>query len=398
MEERRRAWMVAVTLWLAFLFLTAYEIAPASFLPLVREGLDVGPAAASWLVSALLLAMAVFSIPAGIVLDRVDNRRAIFLSITVLLLSTIWAWRAGRDGGYAWVLTARFVGGGAIVTLWTAAVNVVDGSFDRDIQGTAIAFLATSIPGGFAIGHLTAPLLADRVGWAGSFPVYGVLAFLGVVAFAVTSRGGALTVDAEAPSRREFGTVLRNRYVWTVAGMAFVAFSLNLLFNNWLPTYVAENFSLPLGLGGAIAAFFPAVGVVARASGGVLSDRFFGTRRRPIVLGSFVVLVPASVAIPFIDHVAFLLVALVVTGFVTQIGLVLLLPYVRELVADNVAATAFAVLNTVGFLGAFSAPVVSGALIEEAGFLAAFGYAGLLAGVGCVLAWSVPDSTQFQRG
>jgi predicted MFS family arabinose efflux permease len=392
MDGRRRAWLLTITLWSALIFVVAYEIAPASLLPLVQERLDVGPTAASWLVSALLLAMAVFSIPAGIVLDRADNRRAIFVSVTAVLLSTVWAWHAGRDGAYTSILAARFVGGGAIVTLWTAAVNVVDGAFDRETQGTAIAVLATSIPGGFVVGHLTAPLLAGRVGWAATFPVYGLLGALGIGGFAVASWGVPLNVDVEIPSRREFGDVFRNPHVWAVAGMAFVAFSLNLLFNSWLPTYVANNFSLPLGIGGAIAALFPAIGVVGRASGGVISDRFFGTRRRPIVLGSFVVLAPASVAVPFIDRVPLLLVALVVTGFVTQVGLVLLLPYVRELVADNVAATAFAVLNTVGFLGAFSAPVVAGTLIENGGFFTAFGYAGLLAVVGCVLAWYVPDS------
>ena len=161
---------------------------------------------------------------------------------------------------------------------------------------------------------------------------------------------------------------------------------------SWLPTYVAENFSLPLGLGGAVAAIFPAIGVIGRISGGVISDRVFATRRRPIVLASFLVLAPASIAVPFIGSVNPLLVALVVTGFVTQVGLVLLLPYVRELVADNVAATAFAVLNAVGFVGAFSAPVVAGTLIEAAGFFAAFAYAGAIAAVGCVLAWLVPDS------
>jgi len=395
MQGRRRAWLLTVTLWLGLDFVVAYEISPASLLPLIREGLDITPTAASWLVSVLLLAMAVFSIPAGIVLDRVDNRRAIFVSTAGLLLSTVWAWWAGRAGAYGWLLAARFVGGGAIVTLWTAAVNVVDGSFDRAVQGTAIAVLATSIPGGFVVGHLTAPLLAGRVGWAGVFPVYGSLGALAVGGFGVASRGVPLAVDVETPSRGEFEAVLRNPYVWAVAGMAFAAFSLNLLFNSWLPTYVAGNFSLPLGLGGAIAALFPAVGVVGRASGGLISDRLFGTRRRPIVLGSFVVLAPASVVVPFIDRVDLLLVALVVTGFVTQVGLVLLIPYVRELVADNVSATAFAVLNTVGFIGAFSAPVISGTLIEHVGFLAAFGYAGLLAAGGCVLAWSVPDSVQF---
>jgi nitrate/nitrite transporter NarK len=384
--------VLTLTLWLAFDFVVAYEIAPASLLPLVQEGLGVGPTAASWTVSVLLLAMAVFSIPAGIVLDRIDNRRAIYLSTLAVLLSAVWAWQAGADGAYARLLAARFVGGGGIVTLWTAAVNVVDGAFDRESQGTAIAVLATSIPGGFVVGHLTAPSLAAHVGWAGTFPIYGLLGVLAVGGFALAGRGVPIAVDVETPSRREFGAVLRNPHVWAVAGMAFAAFSLNLFFNSWLPTYVAENFSLPLGLGGAVAAFFPAVGVLARVSGGVVSDRLLGTRRRPIVLGSFVVLAPASVAIPLVDRVALLLVVLVVTGFVTQVGLVLLLPYVRELVADNVAATAFAVLNTVGFLGAFSAPVVSGTLIEEVGFSAGFAYAGLLAVVGCVLAWAVPDS------
>lgn len=395
MVSRRRAWLLTITLWLALDFVVAYEISPASLLPLVQQDLGIGPTAASWLVSALLLAMAICSIPTGIVLDRVDNRRAIYLSGAVMLASTVWAWYAARAGTYTWLLVARFVGGVGIVILWTAAVNVVDGIFDRDTQGTAIAVIAASIPSGFVISHVTAPQIAAQVGWPGTFPIYGLLAVLAIVGFGVASRGVPIAVDVETPTRREFEAVLRNPYVWAVGGMAFVAFSLNLFFNSWLPTYVAENFSLPLGIGGAVAAFFPAVGVVARFSGGVVSDRLFGTRRRPIVLTSFVLIAPAAAVIPLIEHVTPLLVTLIVTGFVTQIGLVLLLPYVRELVADNVAATAFAVLNTVGFLGAFSAPVIAGTLIDAFGFVAAFGYAGLLAAIGCVLAWVVPDSVEY---
>ena len=394
MVEPRRGWAITLTLWLAFDFLVAYEIAPASFLPLVQESLGIGPTAGSWLVSILLLAMAVFAIPAGILLDRVDNRRAIFVTVVAVLVTTVWAWRAGTAGQYAQLLAARFVGGAGIVTLWTAAVNVVDGAFERQTQGTAIAVFATSIPAGFVLSHLTAPRLSEWVGWPGTFPAYGLLAVLAIGGYAIVSRGVRIRVDVETPTRREFAAVLRNPHVWAVAGMAFAAFSLNLLFNSWLPTYVAENFALPLGLGGAVAAVFPAIGVVGRLSGGLVSDRLFGTRRRPIVLGSFLVLAPASIAVPFIDRVNLLLLALVVTGFVTQVGLVLLLPYVRELVATNVSATAFAVLNTVGFLGAFSAPVVAGWLIETAGFVAAFGYASLLATLGCVVAWLVPDSVQ----
>lgn len=54
----------------------------------------------------------------------------------------------------------------------------------------------------------------------------------------------------------------------------------------------------------------------------------------------------------------------VVAGFVTQMGLALLFPYVRELVAENVAGTALSVLNVVGVGGEFVTPILTGALPE----------------------------------
>jgi len=392
MTGRARVWATVGALWLATVCSVAYEIAPASVLPLVREGLAVGPAGASWLVGVFLLAMAIFSIPSGLVLDRVDERRAILLTTVALALSTVWAWRAGTAGDYHAVLVARFVGGGLQVAFWTATINVVGAAATDKRQGTAIAFIATAIPGGFAAGHLTGPTLAGAVGWAGTFPVYGLLAVGAITGFWVSSRGLPLTVDAPAPTVAEFGSVLRNRAVWTVAGLAFMAFSLNLFFNSWLPTYLAERFALGLAGGGVLAAGFPLIGVVARLAGGVASDQYFGGRRRPIVLGSFVVVTPLIPAITAVDSVPLLFGGLVVAGIFTQLGLVLLIPLVRELVADNVAATALAVLNTVGFVGAFSAPTIAGTLIEVGGFGAAFGYAALLALAGVGLAATLPES------
>jgi nitrate/nitrite transporter NarK len=394
----RQAWTIAVLLWLATIGITTVEIAPASVLQLVAADLDVSPTGVSWLVSVFLLGMVVFSLPAGLVLDRGDDRRVILLMGVGYLLSAVWAAWAGAAGAYWWLVAARFVGGALNIVLWTAAINVVGAAFVRSRQGTGLGFLLTAIPVGFATSHVATPVLASAVGWPSSFVVYGLLTAASVVGFWLYSAELELRIQTSTPDRAAFAAVLRNPWVWAVGGLAFAAFSLNLFFNNWLPTYLIETFGFSLAAGGAFAAVFPAIGAVARLTSGSVSDRLMGGRRNPIVLGSFVVITPLIVVIATVHAIVLLLAALVVAGFVTQMGLALLLPYARELVDENVTATAIAVLNLVGFIGAFLTPVLTGWLIERSGgYTLAFGYAFMLGLCGVVLAWVVPEVADRSR-
>lgn len=56
---------------------TMYLIAPASVLPVVRAELGIGPAAAGWIVSVMFGTQVLVSVPAGIGIDRLDNRRVV---------------------------------------------------------------------------------------------------------------------------------------------------------------------------------------------------------------------------------------------------------------------------------------------------------------------------------
>jgi nitrate/nitrite transporter NarK len=388
----REAWTIAVLLWLAVVGITTYEIAPASVLSLVSADLAVGSTGVSWLVSVFLLGMVVFSLPAGFLLDRRDDRTVILLMALLYVGSTAWAFWASETGAYWSLVGARFVGGAVNVILWTAAVNVVGAVFDRTRQGTGIGFLLTSIPGGFAISHVLTPVLAGGLGWPTSFLVYGGVTAVSALGFWGYTTGIELRIQTTVPDRAAFRTVLSNPWVWAVGGLAFAAFSLNIFFNNWLPTYLVRQFGFSLAQGGVFAAVFPAIGALGRVTSGSLSDRFLGGRRNPIVLGSFLVITPLIVLIATLRIVVVLLIALVIAGFVTQMGLALLLPYARELVAENVTATAIAVLNLVGFIGAFVTPVLTGWLIDQTGaFTVAFGFALAVALLGVVLAWITPE-------
>lgn len=395
--SRRDQVGVVATLWLVVTVFTAYEIVPATLLPLVRADLGIGPTAASWIVSSLILSMAILSLPAGVVLDRFDDRRVLAGATLVAVGATLWGWQAAVADDYWLLLASRFVGGAGLVTLWTASVNLVGASVHPDAQATAIGWLSTAVPAGFALGHLTGPWIAASYGWGATLPAYGLIAVVGLVAYWPFGRRVSLqSVEGPVPSRADLRRVLTSPRVWSVGVLGFAAFSLNLLFNSWVPSFVVERFSVSLALGGLTTAVFPAIGVLSRASSGPVSERVFGGRRRPVVLLSFGVTAPVVVVLTLVGAPLVLVGVLLVAGFAVQLGLALLFTYVRELVAANVVGTALAVLNTVGFLGAFSAPIVAGALLEATGsYVVPFGYAAALAVVGVAVGWVTPEPDRY---
>lgn len=374
-------------------FAAAFEITPASLLPLITDHFGVGPAAASWLVSGLFLGMALFAIPAGILLDRASDRNAFPLAAASVLGLAVVGWYVARAGALWWLVGLRFVAGALIVGQWTAGINATGAVYSEGRQATGIGFFAMSVPAGIAIAHLTSARMAEAVGWNWTLVVFPALSFVAASGFWLASTGMDVTAGGRSPSRDEFVEVLNSRRVWTVAGIAFTAFSLNLFFLNWLPTFLVDRLEVSLALSGGFAALFPGIGVLGRGASGLVSDRVFHGRRRPVVLGSFVVILPFVVVIGLVRTSALLLLAIVVAGFVSQVGGALLYTYVRELVSPSVVSTALAVLNMVGFLGAFSAPLLTGILYESTrSHVVVFAYAGVLTVAGIALAWYAPDS------
>lgn len=200
------------------------------------------------------------------------------------------------------------------------------------------------------------------------------------------SRGSGHATGTQAPTLSDLGRVVTNRRVWTVGLLGFLGYALYLLVNSWAPSYLTDELRLSLGLSGALVALFPAVGVLSRVTGGVLSDTLFNGRRRPVVLLSFLVAAPVIAGFTAIRTVPVVVAALLVAGFAIQLCLGLVFAYVRELVEPAVAATAVAFLTSVGLAGAFIAPIAAGWLIEASSYETAFLVAGALGALGALLA------------
>jgi nitrate/nitrite transporter NarK len=201
--------------------------------------------------------------------------------------------------------------------------------------------------------------------------------------------------DAEATGSalRNIRQVLGSRSVRFGCAMAFAAYTLYLFVNSWMPTYLTENLSVSLAVSGLLSALFPAVGVVSRASGGYVSDRLLGHRRLPLVRLSFLVALPATALIAHTTSVGIVAVLLVVAGFVIQLTFGVVYSYVQESVEAGVSGTALSVLGTAGISGAFTAPLIAGALIDATdAYATAFAYAVGIAVLGLGVAWVAPES------
>jgi predicted MFS family arabinose efflux permease len=381
-------------LWLLATAGMSYLIVPTSVLQLVMTDFAIGPAAAGWLVSVMFGVQAVASTPTGIGLDRVDNRRAIGAAALLLVAGGAAGWWAASRGAFDWLLLTRAVGGLGLVLAWNAGTNVVSRVSVESRRASLLGVYTASAPAGFALGHLTGPTVANRFGWPAVFLAYLPFVLLGLGLFLAGSASLDLSGGGEARARfADFRRVLLDRTVWHVAALGFAIYSLYVFANSWLPTFLAERLELSLTASGLAVALFPAVGIVSRSAGGVLADRAFGGRRRPVLLLSFLLSAPAFVVMGFVTVPVAVLLALVLGGLAIQLGIGLLYAYVRTLVAPNVEATAIAFLTAVSVLGSFSAPLVGGVLIERTGsYVPAFGYVGCVLVAGLVLAWLAPGS------
>jgi nitrate/nitrite transporter NarK len=389
-----RTWGIVASLWLLAALGNAALIVPASIFPLIMENMGIAETKASWIVSVTLGVQMLVSIPIGFGIDRWNNRNVTLIATALFTTASIWGWYAAGNGNYISLLFSRALIGIALITLWNAGMTIIGDSFEFENQATIIGIYTASAPAGFTLGQLSGPLIAARVGWPATFAAFGIVAVGAVALFwASTSRHTVPGEAVETPTTGDFKRVLTNRTVWHISVMNFTAFTVYIFLNSWMPTYLNDVIESSLTITGLIVALFPAMGILSRSAGGVLSDVLFASRRRPVEILAFVITVPTIGLIAISTSLPFVALSFVIAGFAVQLGMGIFYTHCRELVAPNVAATVIGILSSVGLIGAFSAPILTGFLIERTqSYQLAFGYVGVLGAIGLLLAWIVPHS------
>ena len=380
--------------WFVLLFVGAYLITPASILPLVMDDLGTTEAVSAALVSMPQVAATAIGIPVGIYLDRVETRTVVPAAAAVLFAGSLGDWAAASGGEVTLLIGSRLFAGVGMFVLWVVCINVASSTVPPDRQATATSLIISGYPAGYALGQLGAPQVAAVVGWPGVFPVFGgaVLA-LSVVFYFAVGRVSRFEAATDPPDLTEFKRVFTNRNVWSVVVVTVLGYSLYMLFNSWMPTYIARRFGVSLAESGAFVALFPAVGVLARPAGGWLSDTVLGRRRRPVFAASFLGATVLAVAIRYSATIAVLVAMLVIAGVFIQLQIGLMYQSAQEFVDRSAAGTAVSLASVAGWLGSFVAPVAAGELVAISGtYIIVFGFAVALGVAGTLTVWRMAES------
>jgi MFS family permease len=356
-----RRWVIfgiCTTLFLMSLFYRASGAVIASDL---SRDLHLDPEGLGILGAAFFYAFALVQVPLGIVLDRVGPKRTmILLNLVAMAGGLVFAQAESVTGG---VVGRSLLGIGMSANLMGTFVLLT-----RWFEPARFATLSGLVLGLGTLGSLAATsplaLLVDFLGWRGSFYALAGLNGLLVLGFLFIVRDDPEVSEqphrmvAQARMRTSPLRPLRNLFrtwsYWAISWSIFLRYgsyaSIQAL---WAGPFLMEYLGLPTLTAGNLLLLMSFGFILGSPAGGMVSSRLLHSRKRAIILASFIaglaiflvsrwdqpVMVPALGAVFF------------VLGFFAAFNQVSY-AHIKELMPQEMSGTAMTGINFFTMVGA----------------------------------------------
>ena len=147
------------------------------------------------LLSSASVASVLFSMPLGVLADRVGARKLTVAASGLMALATIGQ---GFAVGFVTLFGARLVYGLAFAAIWTAGLSWLADSVSPERRAAALAAATTVAGTGIMIGPALGGLVADHFGIAAPFVATGGLALALAAALAAAGPGGRAEHEPQA--------------------------------------------------------------------------------------------------------------------------------------------------------------------------------------------------------
>lgn len=301
-------------------------------------------------------------------------------------------WFAPSERGTMWgIWNASHMVGAAGILVWAGYLG--------ENYGWRAAFFGPAIVAIFvAMGLLL--FLRDTPGEVGLPPVEQ---YFGENREAIP---GPNDVVLEAPeeSPEEFRRFLKKRvfqnpYIWLICVANFFVYVVRYGFMNWAPTYLSQIKGYGLMQAGGMTAGFEMAGLVGSLIAGILTDKFFRTRRAPICVlymlgtaGAIVCFWKAPAGSVVFDGATLLAVGFLIYGPQFLVGVM-----TADIVSKRAAATAIGLTGFFGYLSGILSGWGLGKLLDTYGWDGGFAMltiAALLAAGFFALCWNAGASDE----
>ncbi len=302
------------------------------------------------LVSVGPICSAVFSIPAGVLPDRVGYRTPLLVAGAA---TVVFAFLRPLVGSFPLLLLLTIALLVPQPFLINAVADLVNRHFSEHETATATGMGTMAIFLGITVGVAVTPALVSAVGVRGSQFVYAGMAAVALVVFWVVAPRPVpdrLVEPEELPVAGALRRVVRSRTLWKLSALLFCGFGFYLGMTTWL-----EEILKPHGIGasaaGLVAGSITIGGVVGSVAIGAASDRIH--RRKPFLVAAGIVAIPTLWLLGHLSSPVALLISAFVLGFFLLAALPVSIAVVSEdaSLGPQVSSTAVGVILMAGNLG-----------------------------------------------
>jgi len=397
-DDRRFRGADARVLWVLWLTYGTYYFCRSNLavaVPGLQHELHFTKAEIGSILAAFKLTYGIGQLLNGQLAQRVSARLLLALG---LLGSATFTIVFGLSTGlytliYVWAINGYFQSLG-----WSPTMRVAATWFEPARRGRAIAIIGTGYQLAGALTFVVAGWAADRFGWRGALYVpAGVLIASAIHLLLVleekpAASAGPRTHHQPTPQRwlSTIGQTLANPRLWLLAVGLGLINACRFGFLDWGVAHLSEVQPSGIGISALKYSVLPLGGIVGTLLAGWATDRFFGGRRIPVIVGMLVLLCALVFAYDALVRTQLVasIATLAVIGaliFGPQVLLVGTAPVDLARVGTEAAAVGF--VNFFGYLGAAAGDRITGELVHVYDWHAALWFwAGCALGAALVVA------------
>jgi multidrug resistance protein len=351
--------------------------------PEYASRLGVGESVLGIIFGVYAAMLLLFSIPMGLLSDRVGRRPLIATGTFLLAFATALF---GFSTTVTHLLIARTVQGISAAATWSAGLALLADTTDPSRLGERMGISLSAVALGTVLGPVIGGLLFEHLGYAATFLVPAVVvAIVGLL---------VLTIPVHSRRRTEslgWAGVLPRRHLLPLAACAVTAIAVSGTYgilDPYLPVYLHAVFSASPATIGFVFAALAVATAIAQPAAGCIYDRHGGSRY--LIGGSLLLSGAAIFAAMQASTLPLIAVAILALGVTLSSALVPVMPIMASIYrGQDSQGVAYGMYNTFFSVGLSIGPFAGAALLSRyslpAIFLLQAGVLGVIGMLGCFL-------------
>jgi len=322
-------------------------------------------------MSAASFGYAISLLPVGWLTDRIGAKWPIVIGDFIAGICMILLYFATS---FLWLLSFMFFTGLGCGFLLPSTTQGIVVWFPPRERATVMGLKQTAVNVGGITTAVTLPAIALALGWRACFLILGVIplviALLATLLYKEPPPEQSLSPHSSSSADLvPLKAILKSPEIWLVSGCGFCMTWVEMTIVGHLVLYLTEELLLGVVAAGALLAATQAAGGVARPGGGLLSDRFFNGRRKPVFMLMALTASIFSLILGVLgSKLSWLLYPALIFMGTGGVGFgAIYLTLLSEFGGRHGAGKAVGLGGTIGLLGAAIGPTVFGYIVDVSG-------------------------------